>query len=112
MANNLVQKMLTISENDLQKQLGRYLDRVDLQNEAFIVERARKPKAALVSIVAFKQMARLQKEERAQELAIRKRNRKHVLAGDMTEAELDKLVELNRLSQKVIRLARRAKRLQ
>lgn len=52
----------TISAMDLRKEAGRFLDRVDLRGETFVVERAGKAKAAIVPIQEYEQLRRIKQE--------------------------------------------------
>jgi prevent-host-death family protein len=52
----------TITAMDLRKGAGTFLDRVDLRGERFIVERAGKPKAVIISVAEYEQVERLRRE--------------------------------------------------
>lgn len=55
----------TVSAMDFRKQPGTYLDQVDLRQLTFIIERAGKKKAALISMLQFEQFKRYQSEAKA-----------------------------------------------
>ena len=52
----------TISAMDFRKQPGTYLDQVDLKQMAFIIERAGKPKGALISMIQFEQFQKYRQD--------------------------------------------------
>lgn len=80
----------TISAMALRKGPGRFLDRVEYRKERFVVERAGKPKAALVPLTDLKQMQKRQSEARAR-LFEKTQEIRRAFAG-MTEEETDRLV--------------------
>lgn len=62
MLHTIPKSTATISAMDLRKESGRFLDRVDLRRETFVIERSGKPKAVLVPIQEFEQMNRIKDE--------------------------------------------------
>lgn len=52
----------TISAMELRREPGKYLDRVDYRRERFIIERAGRPKAALISVAELEQVEMRKRE--------------------------------------------------
>ncbi|MEK7550638.1 MAG: type II toxin-antitoxin system Phd/YefM family antitoxin [Patescibacteria group bacterium] len=64
MINNSLSGTASISAMNFRKQPGTYLDQVDLKQMAFIIERAGKPKAVLVSMIQFEQFRKYRQESK------------------------------------------------
>jgi len=84
-------KTLSISAMDLRREPGTYLDRVDLRSESFIVERAGKPKAVLISLQEFKQIERFRAAARARVIELSDKMQKN--AAGYSEKQIDVITE-------------------
>lgn len=62
MINNTLAGTSTISAMDFRKQPGTILDQVDLKQMAFVIERAGKPKGALIPMIQFEQFQKYRQE--------------------------------------------------
>jgi prevent-host-death family protein len=83
----------TISAMDLRKEPGTFLDRVDYRRERFIVQRAGKPKAVLISLADFEQGERLKAEAKEEFFAMTDELRARVAASGISAKELDALID-------------------
>jgi prevent-host-death family protein len=83
----------TITAMDLRRGAGTFLDRVAYRGERFIVERAGKPKAVLVSVAEYEQMERLRQEAKANFFAMTDDIRTRVAQSGLSEQELEALIE-------------------
>lgn len=87
----LLPKTTTINAMDLRREVGTLLDRADYRRESFVIERAGKPKAALVPYTEFEQLQRICQEART-------RYFEHVEElqdkfADLSSEHLEKLIE-------------------
>lgn len=84
-----------INAMDLRSEPGTYLDRVDYRNEAFIINRAGRPKAVLVSVREYEQLVRQREEakKRFWELTDEVRARTSQFDPGEVQAAIDKAVE-------------------
>ncbi len=83
----LLQTTPTISAMELRKEPGRFLDRVDLRQETFIVERAGKPKAALVPLTELREMVRMKEEAREEFFAMTDELRQRVVQSGLSQEQ-------------------------
>jgi prevent-host-death family protein len=54
----------TITAMDLRREPGKWLDMVDYRNQSFVIQRAGKPKAAIIPIREYEQVQRVKCEAR------------------------------------------------
>src|SRR5258708_1982281 len=83
----------TISAMELRKEPGRFLDRVDLRRETFIVERAGKPKAALVPLTDLQEMVRMKAEARQAFFAMTDEIGRNFTKSGLSEKQLEALID-------------------
>ena len=86
----------SISAMDLRREPGKYLDHVDYKNESFIIERAGKPKAAMIPISIYKQIQR----DRLELLEMNKDLRVKFWAEDENEVEKQIKKDINQIRSK------------
>ncbi len=54
----------TITAMDLRREPGKWLDMVDYRNQSFVIQRAGRPKAAMIPFREYEQVRRVRKEAR------------------------------------------------
>lgn len=91
----VINQLTRISAMDLRKGPGAYLDRVALRNEAFVIERAGRPRAVLVSVADYEQreLAKHQARERFWERTTQLRQELAATDPDEIQAAIDEAIE-------------------
>ena len=83
--------LTTISAMALRREPGRVLDRAEFGNETFVVERAGRPKAAIVPLRELEELRRIKREARERFFAMTDDLRQRF--AQLDDAEVEQLVE-------------------
>src|SRR5690554_6178530 len=81
---------VTISAMELRREPGRVLDRAEFGNETIVVERAGRPKAAIVPLRELQEMRRIKREARERFFTMTGQMRERF--SDLSAAEIEALV--------------------
>lgn len=87
----ILRKATTINAMDLRRELGRVLDRAEIGNEIIVVERAGRPKAAIVPLSELEEMRRLRREAHERFFAQTEEMRERFSA--LSDEEIESLVK-------------------
>ena len=95
-------RLITITAMDLRKEPGSFLDRVDYRNEHFLVKRAGKPKAVIISVSEYELNERRKRVARENYWAMSEDLRKRVARYDPAEvqAAIDAAIQAVRREQR------------
>jgi prevent-host-death family protein len=78
----------TITAMALRKESGKFLDQVDFRNQRFLVQRAGKPKAVLISLQEYEQLERQKQVAQDRFWAVTENLRERVAKYDPREVEV------------------------